>query len=99
MVRVLSREEFIGHFNQFIYPDVIDIKHCIWEAENNHSSKPLCQYFVNITPIEEDMKIYWDWVETNMRGKTTCYSSDGEYEEWWGFTDKYDIVLWSLRWA
>lgn len=75
------------------FPESMDKKN-IWKSN----------WFVCVNPIslwnlKEAKKEYWEWSRTQLTGRIACYtSSDWTGEEWWGFENKDDIVLWSLRW-
>lgn len=60
--------------------------------------RPTANPFHNIIDYP-DHENYWLWCEKFCRGQILCYSSDGETEEWWGFTHRADIVVWLLKWA
>lgn len=95
---MMNRKEFSDMFNQQ-RKGLGDLGSALWEAEHDI---PKCQWFVKVKPLKvsEYKHDYWDWCNINLTGKTRCFSSDSDgREEWWGFTDKYDIVLWLLRWA
>lgn len=99
---ILSRTEFAEMFNS-IRSGLGDKGSALWEAE---CDIPDCQWFVQVRPLEISGKrhgyknSYWAWCNQNLTGKTRCFSSNNDdAEEWWGFTNKDDIVLWTLRWS
>ena len=68
----------------------------LWEAE--HGMLLRCQWFIKVSPIDFSCRdTYWKWCSTNLKGITRCFSSGSE--QWWGFTNKDDILLWLLRWS
>ncbi len=77
----------------------------LWIPENDLPKS--CQWFVKVKPLmrvknnkESFKKEYWEWNDNNLLGYVRCFSLDIEnQEEWWGFTNKEDIVLWMLRWS
>lgn len=40
---------------------------------------------------------FWNWCEEHLTGALYCYYED-ESHQWWGFENKGDIFLWSLKW-
>lgn len=42
-------------------------------------------------------KKFWDWCDKHCQGAVYCYS-ESDTEQWWGFENKDDIILWSLKW-
>jgi hypothetical protein len=94
---MLTRDEFAHHFEE-IKEGLGQTNSPLWCAEESTSR---CDWFICVKPlrVHNFKKTYWDWCNNNLQGKTACYSSDSENEqEWWGFTDKQDIVLWTLKW-
>lgn len=96
---VVDRAQFTSIFDK-IFEDKggIDDAHILWEVERTQNIK--CKYFVCATPINVDYSKYWDWCNSTLNGNAVCFSSNSEdNEEWWGFTDKEDIIIWMLRWS
>lgn len=101
---ILSRKEFAEYFNNLdLHRKFGGADSPLWEAE---CDIPKCKWFVKVKPLDISGKRhgyknkYWDWCDKNLKGKTRCFSSDTlSSEEWWGFTDKNDIVFWVLRWS
>ena len=94
---MLTRLEFAQYFNS-LRQGLGDPDSPLWDIEEEP-----CNYFIAVKPVnfwdEEGTKPeYWDWCNKYCKGKLVCYSSSDE-EEWWGFTDQQDILLWTLRWA
>lgn len=86
---VVNREQFITIF------DINSDDHVVWAYEKHISIKS--SHFVCIPSIiiREN---YWKWCEKTLKGRVACYSSN-DNEEWWGFTEKEDIMIWMLRWS
>jgi hypothetical protein len=111
---MMNREQFKRHANLWFHerrkiPEWIQVKdevdddeHVIWNAEKfNPDNRFFCQWFVCVKPfmLQEDKDEYWEWCNKNLTGKITCFSSSTDsMEEWWGFTEKQDILIWLLRW-
>lgn len=99
---VLNREEFVAAMARRFGPiyDPMNDAHVMWAGEKHTMVR--CEFFVNIHPIRISALggAYWDWVDENVVGMVSCYSSDSvNNEEWWGFTDADSIAVWLLRWA
>ena len=103
-MNILTRQEFSDYFNNLETDKELGGPDSpLWEAE---CDIPNCQWFVKVRPLNISGKrhgyknSYWNWCNKNLNGATRCFSSDTDPEgdEWWGFTDKNDIVLWILRW-
>ena len=103
---VLTRDEFkiwvwdqySGHQHQ---ESIIKDSSPLWIPERDQIK---CQYFVKTKPVESRYKLkkndYWDWCRKNIRADVKCFWSNQEdHEEWWGFTDYDDIMLWILKWS
>ena len=93
---ILTRDEFADHFKsldkRLAGPDSP-----LWIPDEGIPS----EWFVCIKPIgvHRFKWKYFDWCNNTLKGRVRCYSSDTEgQQEWWGFTDKQDIVLWTLKW-
>lgn len=96
---VLTRQEYINYWNKKD-PDVVEPDGVMWfwESESGVES----QWFlwsdtVVCNKIRKNSEDFFQWCEENLQGQVTCYSSDNE-GEWWGFTQRDDIVLWALKW-
>lgn len=93
---VLDRQEFTEHFKS------LDVRLAgpdspLWIPDEATPS----EWFVCIKPIgvHKFKSEYYDWCNDTLKGRVRCYSSDSEgQQEWWGFTDQEDIVLWTLKW-
>jgi len=74
----------------------------------NREGKPPANWFMNC-PIIQQMyrnqgddysskkRYFWDWCEQHLQGAIYVYS-ESDTEQWWGFANKDDIFLWSLKW-
>ena len=100
---MITRAEFIDYWNKLeprFKADELDSP--LWIPEHDMSEQ--CQWFVCVKPDiigRNGMKPeYWSWCGENLKGVTRCFSSNhDDDEEWWGFTNKDDVVFWMLRWA
>lgn len=104
---ILARRQFAAHFNM-VKSGLGKWDSPVWipeEIAKPKADRVRGQWFVCVRPITVnwDKDQYWSWCKKNLSGKVLCYSSSGNdsdvQEEWWGFTDKKDIVLWTLRWT
>jgi hypothetical protein len=98
---MITREQFSQHFNS-LRVGLGDDDSPLWIAERTLSGP--CVAFITInSPVkfdvfEIDFLNFWEWCDKNLLGEVRCFSSS-EDEEWWGFTNPNDIVLWALKWA
>jgi hypothetical protein len=100
---ILNRKHFSKYFND-IKPGLGNPDSPLWCPEEVIGP---CQHFVCVAPIatmreahEITKDIYWEWCNANLNGQLCCYCSDYvNKQEWWGFTDEKDIVLWTLKWT
>jgi hypothetical protein len=104
MIEVLSRLEFaklasVTRPHQPFDPDVL------WYPERRKERGVgkvfCCHYFICVRKIlEEGNTEFWDWTKEALQGETSCFASDDfGRKEWWGFTNKDDILIFVLRWA
>ena len=95
-MRFLTRQEFANHYNR-LKPGLGNPDSPLWQAEHNCSP---CRFFIRLhKPVDyEYMPDFHDWCERVLDGEVRCFSS-GENGEWWGFTNKDDIVIWTLKWS
>lgn len=69
----------------------------LWAYENYVQIQ--CQYFIQIEKMRHwDREKHWQWCDQNLKGTILCYSCCDE-QQWWGFTEIDDIVIWMLKWA
>ena len=98
---MLTRQEFIDYFlNLDDRIDGNDPLSPLWVPEEN--GEVTCHWFVCIKPIKAHRfkSVYYQWCRDTLNGETRCFSTDRErQQEWWGFTVKEDIVLWTLKWS
>lgn len=95
---ILDRQEFAQTFNT-IQQGLGDSDSPLWIPEEESGSPS--QWFVCVNPIGvHRFKFdYYAWCNKTLKGRVRCYSSDSDNKkEWWGFTNKEDIVLWTLKW-
>ena len=95
---MLSRQEFSDHFNS-LKNGLGDEDSPLWIPEQTCGPS---QWFVCVKPLKVHTykNDYYKWCNTTLKGRVRCYSSDSENkQEWWGFSDKQDIVLWTLKWT
>ena len=93
----MTREELADKFNSWI-PGIGGPSSPLWCTEGTDKKS---KWFICIDPIKaSDLEVYHSWCEEILIGNILCYSSDSRTkQEWWGFTDKNDILVWILRWA
>lgn len=104
---IYTRQQFADMWNEE-KPGLGDEDSPLWVPEHNWTGMdedgPLrCVWFVCIKPLgmwdrSTSKEKFWHWCTENLIGRCRCFSSAGQ-EEWWGFTDKDDLVLFILRWA
>ena len=103
---ILTREQFIAEIDEILRlrgGSCAAIGHPVWIPEQEASIK--CNYFVCIQPIVGSSEHafheeYWDWVDNTLQGQTRCFCTNaGAEEEWWGFTEEADVVIFLLRWS
>lgn len=95
-MKILTRQQFADYFNKIV-TGLGDPCSVLWQAE--HINNP-CKFFVRLRkPVDcEHMSDFHVWCENYTDGEVRCFSS-GARGEWWGFTNKDDIVLWMLKWG
>jgi hypothetical protein len=98
---VVDRAQFTAIFDQiFKYSGGITDNHVLWEAEKCYNIK--CTQFACVPPVKiktDKSDDYWNWCNSTLKGKVMCFSSnDDNSQEWWGFTEKEDILVWMIRW-
>lgn len=98
---MLTRAQFIQYFNN-LQAGLGDQTSPLWVGEKYLVEKQ-CNWFINVRPINVNdihNHNFRKWVKTYCKGQVLCYSSNtDDQEEWWGFTNKDDILLWMLRWT
>lgn len=96
---ILTRQEFAHLFNA-LQDGLGDDSSPLWAGED--CILPRSNWFICVKPlsVHRFKKEYWDWCNATLKGRVGCYSSNREdQKEWWGFTDREDIVLWTLKWT
>ena len=97
---IINREEFARHFNT-LKDGLGGPDSALWIPEEDSHPADLSNWFVCVEPIgvSRFKWAYWEWCNETLQGKVRCYSSNtDDQQEWWGFTDKDDIVVWMLKW-
>lgn len=84
----------------------------LWIPETFDNKKICCIWFLKVKPLDLSSclitdnypqgkkEYYYSWCKENLKGQVRCFSSDptDTMEEWWGFTEQNDIMLWMLKW-
>lgn len=94
---ILNRTQFAAHFNQ-IQPGLGEPHSVLWAGERGHGYR--CEWFLwtpRLANWQEIREEYWQWCNLTLQGRVACYSLDDVWE-WWGFTQREDIVIWTLKW-
>ena len=95
---ILNRQEFADYFD-VLKQGLGSSDSPLWIPEEGTDPS---NWFVCVKPIgvKRFKFSYWAWCNKTLTGKVRCYSSTGNdgQEEWWGFTNKEDIVPWMLKW-
>lgn len=94
-MEVVDREQFAELWNNYMI-GLGDYDSPLWIPEEGLTKS---QWFVKVKPIGSRPD-YYDWCAANCQGRVLCYSSNDDFdEEWYGFTNKDDIVWWILKWG
>ena len=104
---MMNRKGFSTKFNEIMRNhgrDCANDEHPLWEAEKRSTPRIFCKWFVCVKPLTvfdaSERQDYWTWVRETLRGQVVCFSSDlNAKEEWWGFTNKKDALIWMLKWG
>jgi hypothetical protein len=98
---ILSRAEFIDYFRGLDYRIDGNDPFCpLWVPEEDGNIN--CQWFVAVKPlsVHKIKSSYYDWCNQTLKGSIRCFSSSlEEQQEWWGFTEHKDVVVWMLKWS
>jgi hypothetical protein len=90
---ILTRAEFVEYWNRHPLglgqPDS-----ALWVYERHRGISS--QWFVHVG-ISQGPD-YDAWCDAHCQGTVLCYSDDGQ-KQWYGFTDRNDIVFWLLKWS
>lgn len=96
---ILTRSQFVDHWNN-IKSGMGSNTSPLWHPEVGYEN--LFKLFVNVRPVRISDNLnknnFFDWCNKNCKGIVRCFSSNYT-EEWWGFTNEDDIVLWLLKWT
>lgn len=96
---ILNRREFAHTFNA-LQQGLGNEDSPLWIPDEDQELPS--QWFVCVKPIGvHRFKFdYYNWCNSALKGQVRCYSSASEDQaEWWGFTNRDDIVLWMLKWT
>lgn len=101
---IVTRNKFIRLWNER-QAGLGDPSSVIWTLENAGRVNP-SRWFIKIKPLTDTFnntggrdENYWDWCKETLTGTVACYSTDGDLlEEWWGFENHEDIIIWKLKW-
>lgn len=96
----VTRKQFVEHWNA-VKPGLGDADSGMWAYERQYGLHSL--WFISVKPIRlalygPKQKEFWAWCKQYCPTGVSCYSASDE-EEWWGFVDREEIMLWLLRWA
>ena len=95
---VYSREQFIKWWEPY-FPQIHDDDSGMWCYENFLSVK--CLAFVQCKKVsyhDNDREIYWEWCNRTLKGAVICFSSSTQ-DDWWGFVEPDDALVWILKWV
>lgn len=99
---MITREEFKERaqvFTLISQKDITADDSPLWSVERRMKIKPEWFICINRDTLDVDLKDYWNWCYTHLSGELICYLSSDKHGEWWGFTNKDDIVIWLLKWS
>jgi hypothetical protein len=101
-MEIVSRKEFIAIMEEDA-PGLkpVTSRSPLWIPERELEPKTKCIKFIRTKRLHlKDLgkRDYWEWCNETLNGTVRCFSS-GDEDEWWGFTDPDDVVIWTLRWA
>lgn len=97
---MINREQFAEMWDEE-KPGLGGPESPLWSPEESFGPVR-CEWFVCVKPISavrHSKELFWAWCNQNLQGQCRCFSSNHEgREEWWGFTDQNDAVIWLLKW-
>jgi hypothetical protein len=96
---MLDRQEFKAWMiKRFDDPGIAGDNSALWIPEHDLDSS--CEWFLLIQDRERawNKKKFWRWCDSHLAGAVRCFYRETAVEEWWGFQDQRDIVIWSLKW-
>lgn len=103
---IYTREQFVAWWDQWVPENPANRRdHPLWIPEMEIKPGPPSAWFVKASSRNNwawriGREDYWAWCNANCSGIIRCYMLDEEKEEeWWGFTNKDDMVIWMLKWA
>lgn len=94
---ILTRAEFTELWNMKATGLKLgDETSILWVPERTLGIK--ANWFIKVKPIRTTPEFH-EWSAQTLIGNILCYSSNEETaEEWWGFTEYMDILIWKLKW-
>jgi hypothetical protein len=100
VVTIVTRNQFAEHWNT-VKPGLGDADSGLWAYERAYG--PESQWFICIKPIRlslysANQQQFWAWCKRHCPSGVSCYSASDD-EEWWGFVNSDEIMLWLLRWV
>lgn len=102
MAMILTRQQFSEHFNS-LQKGLGEPGSYLWNPEE-HLAKNRRFWFICVRPINlgdfNDTLVFRKWCQESLTSSPVCYNSNNdEQQEWWGFKNRNDIMLWMLRWV
>jgi hypothetical protein len=101
-MEIVSREEFIAAIEEESPGSYLTADGSpLWIPEAEFTPKTKCIKFILTKRLNfknEAKDAYWEWCNSTLNGQVRCFSS-GDENEWWGFSNPDDVVIWSLKWA
>lgn len=99
---MITRDEFKQRVRSFTWSSHDDLAapdSPLWMMEQHKQIQPEWFICVEQDIVKENAKDYWNWCDTYLSGDIICYLSSNIDGEWWGFTNKNDVVHWLLKWG
>ena len=96
-MKVHNRDQFTNEMLKKL--DAGTINDALWIPESISQPTVKCIHFVRVKPVMADNDDYWPWCKETLQGELRCFTSDGVDQEWWGFTNYDDIIIWTLKWV
>ena len=102
---ILNRKQFIEYWDTVCPYVGSSTGSPLWIPENFSTIKITCEYFIQTKiflnysdPTEKER--YHAWCKETLFGQVRCFSSDTDNQiEWYGFTNREDAVIWTLKWS
>lgn len=95
---IATRQQFVEYWNR-VKPGLGDDNSELWVHEREFKYRS--EWFIAVEPLVWlDPESFWEWCDENLSGTCGCYSSDDENKiEWWGFSNRDDVIIWALKWC